>query len=258
MNFNNVQLEVCERVAVVTMNRPSALNALNDETVAELDAVINEIRTNADIKGAIITGAGKAFVAGADIRQMVSYTPQQARAYMLRAQKVFNRIEDMEKPFLAAVNGYALGGGCELAMACDFRLASETAVFGQPEINLGVIPGFGGTQRLARLTNSGIAKELLLSGRNIRADEALRVGLVNRVCPAAELMNESMSAMRTIVSKSGVALGYAKVAVNLGRDADLKKALELEANLISLCFAGPDQKEGMNAFLEKRPAKFNS
>lgn len=258
MNFNNVQLEVCERVAVVTMNRPSALNALNDETIADLDAVINEIRTNADIKGAIITGAGKAFVAGADIRQMVSYTPQQARAYMLRSQKVFNGIEDLEKPFLAAVNGYALGGGCELAMACDFRFASETAIFGQPEINLGVIPGFGGTQRLARLTNAGIAKELLLSGRNVKAEEAFRIGLVNRVCPAAELMNESLSAMRAIVSKSGVALGYAKVAVNLGRDADLKKALELEANLISLCFAGPDQKEGMNAFLEKRPARFNS
>ena len=258
MNFNNVQLEVCERVAVVTMNRPSALNALNDETIAELDAVINEIRTNADIKGAIITGAGKAFVAGADIRQMVGYTPQQARAYMLRSQKVFNGIEDLEKPFLAAVNGYALGGGCELAMACDFRFASEAAIFGQPEINLGVIPGFGGTQRLARLTNAGIAKELLLSGRNVKAEEAFRIGLVNRVFPAAELMKESMSVMRTIVSKSGVALGYAKVAVNLGRDADLKKALELEANLISLCFAGPDQKEGMNAFLEKRPAKFNS
>jgi enoyl-CoA hydratase len=258
MNFNNVQLEVRERVAVVTMNRPSALNALNDETLAELDAVINEIRTNADIKGAIITGAGKAFIAGADIRQMVSYTPQEARAYMLRAHKVFNGIEDLEKPVLAAVNGYALGGGCELAMACDFRFASETAIFGQPEINLGVIPGFGGTQRLARLTNAGIAKELLLSGRNFKADEAFRIGLVNRVCPPQELMNESMSAMRTIVSRSGVALGYAKVAVNLGRDADLKKALELEANLISLCFAGPDQKEGMNAFLEKRPAKFNS
>lgn len=240
------------------MNRPSALNALNDDTLKELEQVFDNIEKNPDIKAVIITGSGKAFVAGADIRQMADYGPQQARAYMSRAQRIFNRIEEIEKPVMAAVNGYALGGGCELAMACDFRFASEKAIFGQPEINLGVIPGFGGSQRLPRLTNAGLAKELLLSGRNVGAEEAWRIGLVNRVCAPDALMAEALETMRVIASKPASALSYAKVAVNNGRDCDLKKALELEADLISLCFATEDQKEGMRAFLEKRPAKFNS
>lgn len=256
MNCTNLLFEVNERIAVITMNRPSALNALNDLTLTELEEVLKEVQNNPEIKGAIITGAGKAFVAGADIRQMVGYDPQQARSYMSRAQRIFNFIEEIEKPIMAAVNGYALGGGCELAMACDFRFGSELAVFGQPEINLGVIPGFGGSQRLPRLTNVGYAKELLFTGRTVKAEEAFRVGLVNRICAPQNLLPESLEVMRTIVAKSGVALGYAKVAVNDGRDCDLHKALELEADLISLCFATADQKEGMNAFLEKRPAKF--
>jgi enoyl-CoA hydratase len=159
---------------------------------------------------------------------------------------------------MAAVNGYALGGGCELAMACDFRFASEKAVFGQPEVNLGVIPGFGGSQRLPRLTNAGIAKELLFSGRNVPAAEAYRIGLANRVCAPENLLPDAMALMRTIVAKPATALAYVKVAVNQGRDADLRKALELEIDLISLCYATPDQKEGMQAFLEKRPAQFIS
>ena len=258
MTFNNLQFEVSDKIATITMNRPSALNALNDETLLELGLALTEIETNPAIKGAIITGSGKAFVAGADIRQMAEYNPQQARAYMCRAQRVFNRIEDIEKPIMAAVNGFALGGGCELAMACDFRFGSEKAVFGQPEINLGVIPGFGGSQRLPRLTNAGFAKELLFSGRTVKADEAFRVGLISRLCTPETLLTEARDIMTLIVSKPADALGYAKVAVNQGRDADLKKALELEVNLISLCFATEDQKEGMKAFLEKRPAKFNS
>ncbi|MDY0240961.1 MAG: enoyl-CoA hydratase-related protein [Rhodospirillaceae bacterium] len=258
MTFNNLQFEVSDKIATITMNRPSALNALNDETLLELGLALTEIETNPAIKGAIITGSGKAFVAGADIRQMADYNPQQARAYMSRAQRVFNRIEDIEKPIMAAVNGFALGGGCELAMACDFRFGSEKAVFGQPEINLGVIPGFGGSQRLPRLTNAGFAKELLFSGRTVKADEAFRVGLISRLCTPEMLLTEARDIMTLIVSKPADALGYAKVAVNQGRDADLKKALELEVNLISLCFATEDQKEGMKAFLEKRPAKFNS
>jgi enoyl-CoA hydratase len=258
MTFQNLLLDVDDRIATITMNRPAAMNALSDETLRDLDGALDRIENDVGVKGIIITGAGKAFVAGADIRQMAEYTPQQARSYMTRAQKVFNRIEDMEKPFLAAVNGYALGGGCELAMACDFRFASEKAVFGQPEISLGVIPGFGGSQRLPRLTNVGIAKELLFSGRNVKADEAFRIGLVNRVCAPESLIAEAVEIMRVIVSKPAGALGYAKVAVNQGRDADLKKALELEIDLISLCYATEDQREGMKAFLEKRPANFKS
>jgi enoyl-CoA hydratase len=256
--FDNLLFAVADRIATIILNRPSALNALNDATLTELGIALSEAETNPDIKGVIITGTGKAFVAGADIRQMAGYTAQQARAYMTRAQRVFNRIEEIEKPVMAAINGFALGGGCELAMACDFRYCSDTAVFGQPEINLGVIPGFGGTQRLPRLTNAGFAKEFLFSGRSIKADEALRIGLVNRVCSAASLLADSVETMRTIVSKPAFALGCAKTAVNQGRDADLRKSLELEIDLISLCFAGEDQKEGMAAFLEKRPANFNT
>jgi enoyl-CoA hydratase len=258
MTLNNLLFVVSERIATITMNRPAAMNALNDETLTELNGVLDEVEKNPDIKGVIITGAGKAFVAGADIRQMADYTPQEARSYMTRAQKVFNRLEDIEKPIMAAVNGYALGGGCELAMACDFRFASEKAIFGQPEVNLGVIPGFGGSQRLTRLTNAGMAKELLFSGRNVPAAEAYRIGLVNRVCSPETLLAEATELMKIIIAKPATALGYAKVAVNHGRDTDLRKALELEIDLISLCYATPDQKEGMKAFLEKRPAQFIS
>lgn len=256
MVFTNLQMETNDRIVIITINRPEALNALNNQVLNELEAALIQIRDDENIKGAIITGSGKSFVAGADIRQMVNYTPSQARKYMSRAQAIFNLIEDVQKPIMAAVNGYALGGGCELAMACDFRFGSEKAVFGQPEINLGVIPGFGGSQRLPRLTNAGFAKEILFSGRTFLAEEAFRVGLINRICAPEKLMEESLAIMRQIVSKSGEALGYAKVAVNMGRDADLKKALQLEVELISLCFASEDQKEGMNAFLEKRPAIF--
>ena len=256
MVFKNLQMETNERIAIITINRPEALNALNNQVLNELESALIQIRDDQEIKGAIITGSGKSFVAGADIRQMVDYTPSQARTYMSRAQAVFNLIEDIEKPIMAAVNGYALGGGCELAMACDFRFGSEKALFGQPEINIGVIPGFGGSQRLPRLTNAGFAKEILFSGRPFSAEEAFRVGLINRICAPEKLMEECLTIMRQIVSKSGEALGYAKAAVNMGRDADLKKAMQLEADLISLCFACEDQKEGMTAFLEKRPAVF--
>jgi enoyl-CoA hydratase len=159
---------------------------------------------------------------------------------------------------MAAVNGYALGGGCELSMACDFRYASEAAVFGQPEVNLGIMPGFGGSQRLPRLVNSGIASELIFSGRNVKAEEALRVGLVSKVCPAGKLLEEAKAIMKTITSKPAHSLRYCKVSINRGMDTDLYKAVQLECELVSLCFASPDQKEGMKAFLEKRPAKFAS
>ncbi|MDR2745303.1 MAG: enoyl-CoA hydratase/isomerase family protein [Desulfovibrio sp.] len=258
MSYENLLFEKEDRIALITMNRPKALNALNNDTLKELDAVLAIIQDSADIKGAIITGSGKAFVAGADIAQMAEYSSEQGRAYMEIGQNVFNRIELMGKPFIAAVNGYALGGGCELAMACDIRLASDAAVFGQPEVNLGLIPGFGGSQRLPRLIGPGMARELIYTGRNVKADEARVLGLANRVVPADSLMQEAREMMKTIVSKSGIAVRYAKVAINRGADTDIYKALELEKDLISLCFSTEDQKEGCRAFLEKRPAQFKS
>ncbi|MCL1939292.1 MAG: enoyl-CoA hydratase-related protein [Desulfovibrionaceae bacterium] len=254
--FSNLVFETHERIATITMNRPSAMNALNNDTLKELNEALTIIKDSDAIKGAVITGAGKAFVAGADISQMADYNSRQARIYMGYAQETFNRIELMEKPFIAAVNGYALGGGCELAMACDIRLASEKAVFGQPEINLGLIPGFGGSQRLTRFVGQGLAKELIYTGRMMPAEEALRLGLVNKMLPPDELMPEALKMMKLIAEKSGVALAYAKTAINRGVDTDIYKALELEKDLISLCFATEDQKEGCRAFLEKRPANF--
>jgi Enoyl-CoA hydratase/carnithine racemase len=258
MELKNLLFEVTGRVATVTFNRPAALNALNDDTLVDMDKALTEIENNETIKGVILTGSGKAFVAGADISQMASYNPEQARVYMKMAQDVFNRIESIEKPIMAAVNGFALGGGNELCMACDFRYASEKALFGQPEVNLGIMPGFGGSQRLPRLVNPGIARELLYSGRNVKADEALRIGLVNRVCSPETLLADAMETMTVITSKPAHSLRFCKTAINRGMDTDLYKALQLEIELISLCFAQEDQKEGMKAFLEKRPANFTS
>ena len=256
MDFANLVFDVRDGIALITMNRPSALNALNNATLQDLNAALDIIKEDQGIGGAVITGSGKAFVAGADIAQMVDNTSEQARVYMEFAQETFNRIELMGKPFIAAVNGYALGGGCELAMVCDIRLASDKAVFGQPEINLGLIPGFGGTQRLPRLVGPGIAKELIYTGRNVKADEALSIGLVNRVVSGESLLDEAMDMMKLMLSKSRIALRYAKVAINRGADTDIYKGLELEKDLISLCFATDDQTEGCRAFLEKRPANF--
>lgn len=258
MEFENILFEVKDRIAVITMNRPKAMNALNSATLADLAKALDEIEHNAEIKGVILTGSGKAFVAGADISQMAEYNTEQAGQYMGSAQKLFNRMEAITKPFMAAVNGYALGGGCEIAMACDFRYASETAAFGQPEITLGIIPGFGGTQRLPRLVGLGMAKELVYSGRMFKADEALRIGLVNKVCAADKLLDEALESMKSIVAKPATALSKAKLAMVNGADTDLYKAIELEKDLVALCFATEDQKEGMKAFLEKRPAQFKS
>ncbi|MDR2727190.1 MAG: enoyl-CoA hydratase/isomerase family protein [Deltaproteobacteria bacterium] len=256
MEFANLLFERKDSIVLITMNRPSALNALNDATLRDLNKALDAIQEDAGIKGVIITGGGKAFVAGADISQMVDYTSEQCRVYMEFAQKTFSRIEEMGKPFIAAVNGFALGGGCELAMSCDIRILSDKANFGQPEINLGIIPGFGGTQRLPRLVGPGLAKEMIYTGRMVKAEEALAIGLANKVVPAETLLDEAFAMMRDIVSKSAIALRYAKVAINCATDNDLYKGLELEKDLESLCFATADQKEGCRAFLEKRPAKF--
>lgn len=256
LNLENIKVEVDGAVVIVTMNRPKALNALNNQTLDELNDIIDYIKAEEEILGVIITGEGKAFVAGADISQMRPYKAEEGRSYAEYAQGTFNKIEAVGKPVIAAVNGYALGGGCELAMSCDIRIASDKAVFGQPEVNLGVIPCFGGTQRLPRLIGSGRAKELIFTGRNVKAEEALSIGLVNKVVAAEELLSEAKAMMDLIILKAPMAVRYSKIAVNKGLDLDLSNALELEKDLAALTFASEDKDEGMGAFLEKRPAKF--
>ena len=214
--LQNVRLEVEGAIAIVTMARPKAMNALNNQTLGELESLFHYFKKDKDILGVIITGEGKAFVAGADISQMNGYNAEQGREYADYAQSIFNKIEALEKPVIAAVNGYALGGGCELSMSCDIRIASDKAVFGQPEVNLGVIPCFGGTQRLSRLVGTGIAKELIYTARNVKAEEAKSIGLVNKVVPAESLLDEAKAMMQTILSKAPLAVRYAKIAINEG------------------------------------------
>jgi enoyl-CoA hydratase len=256
MNF--LLLIVEEGVATVTVNRPRALNALNSETLQELEGTFNNLGADPEIRVIILTGAGeKAFVAGADIAAMQPLGPSEAREIALLGQRVCDIIERCPKPVIAAVNGYALGGGCELAMACDLRIVSENARFGQPEINLGIIPGFAGSQRLPRLIGRGRAKEFLFTGDMIDAAEAFRIGLANRVVPAGDLVAETQKLARKIAGKSLAALRLCKEAVNNGMEMDLARAGGCEADLFGLCFATADQKEGMLAFLEKRPARFS-
>ncbi|WP_433948700.1 enoyl-CoA hydratase-related protein [Fusobacterium necrophorum] len=257
MHYENLIFEVKDSIAFIRMNRPKALNALSKELLEELSCAISEVETNSDIKAVIITGEGKAFVAGADISLMRDYNSEQGREYCKFAVSIFNRIENLGKPVIAAVNGYALGGGCELAMSCDIRIASEKAQFGQPEVNLGIIPYFGGTQRLSRLVGSGIAKELIFTADFISASEAYRIGLANKVVAAETLLEEAEKMMRKIMTKGPIAIQYAKVAINQGINMSLADALELETSVGALCFATEDKKEGMGAFLEKREAKFS-
>jgi enoyl-CoA hydratase len=257
MPFKNLTVEKRERIAVITITRPKVLNALSVETVDEFRKAILEIRGDDAVGGVIITGAGeKAFVAGADIPELHSLDPEGAKHYAARGQHVLSLIEEMPKPVIAAVNGFALGGGCELAMACHIRIAAENAKFGQPEVNLGVIPGYGGTQRLARLVGKGRALELCLTGNMIDAAEAFRIGLVNMVVPAAELMPEAEKLMKTILSKGPRAVALAIEAVGSGLEMDLAAGLNLEANLFGLSAATEDWKEGTKAFMEKRKPKF--
>lgn len=257
-SLENTRLEVEGAIAIVTMDRPKALNALSDKTLNELDRIFTYLARAEEILGIILTGEGKGFVAGADISQMQPYGPSEGRAYADRAQTLFNKIEGIEKPVIAAVNGYALGGGCELAMSCDIRIASEKAVFGQPEANLGVIPCFGGTQRLPRLVGTGIAKELIYTGRQVKAAEAKEIGLVNQVVPADALLDAAKDMMNAITGKAPIAIRYSKVAINRGMDVDLRAGLELEKDLAALTFGTEDKQEGMDAFLAKRPAVFKN
>ncbi|HWQ62412.1 MAG TPA: short-chain-enoyl-CoA hydratase [Negativicutes bacterium] len=256
-DFQNLIFENQNGIGIVSVNRPKALNALNAETMAELDSLMGAIAKDPAVKVVIITGVGdKAFVAGADIAFMQPLTAAEGRAWGKAGQAVFDKIENLPQPVIAAVNGFALGGGNELAMACDIRIASEKAKFGQPEVTLGITPGFGGTQRLARLIGKGRAKELLFTGDMVDAADAYRIGLVNKVVAPEELMDAAKALALKIMSRSPVAVGMCKAAVNEGLDTDLQTGVAYEAEVFGLCFASADQKEGMTAFLEKRKAAF--
>ncbi|NDD62580.1 MAG: crotonase [Acidobacteria bacterium] len=252
----NVLIERLDRIAIVTINRPDKLNALNIQTRLELSDALDELREDDQIRVVVITGSGeKAFVAGADISEFEGRTAVQQRAVM-RSRNIFTSAEDFPKPLIAMINGFCLGGGNELAMSCDLRIASEKARFGQPEINLGIIPGGGGTQRLARLVGEGRAMQLILSGEMIDAAEAWRIGLVNEVHPADQLRAKTVELAERIAAKSPVALALAKTAVKAAARTNLREGLDLEIDLFSLCFSSEDMAEGVRAFLEKRRPDF--
>lgn len=255
--MKNLTINVENEIAIVTINRPKSLNALNSETLTELNETFKDIENRKDVKVVILTGSGeKSFVAGADISEMVNATPQEGRKMGMLAFEAFKRLEDMPQVTIAAVNGFALGGGCEISMACDIRVASKNAKFGQPEVGLGILPGFGGTQRLPRLVGKGRAKELIFTTDMIDAEEAYRIGLANKVVEQAELIDYCKDMARKIISKGSYAVSLAKQAINVGLDVDLASGLQVEANLFGLSFATEDKKEGMTAFLEKRKADF--
>lgn len=257
--MKNVLFEEKEGLMFITINRPKALNALNSETIEELGKVISDVENRKDIKTVIITGSGeKSFVAGADIAEMHNLNAMEGRELALKAQKVFSQIEQMPQIVIAAVNGYALGGGCELSMACDLRVASEKAKFGQPEVNLGILPGFAGTQRLPRLVGKGIAKELIFTTDMIDAKRAYEIGLANKVVKHEELLSEAENMARKIMSKGMFGVSLAKAAINNGMNMDMESAYKYEADMFGLCFATDDQKEGMDAFLNKRKADFKN
>ena len=247
-----VELEHKGEIAILTINRPEALNALNDEVITQLDKVLDSIDPAA-VRCVVVTGAGeKAFVAGADIAQMSGLSKSEGEAFGKHGNDVFRKLETLSVPTIAAINGFALGGGCELCMACDIRICSETAVFGQPEVGLGITPGFGGTQRMARLIGPGKAKELIYSARNIKAPEALSVGLVQAVYPAADLMEAAEKLAVRIAGNAPIAVRACKKAINDGLQVDMEQAVVIEEKLFGSCFETKDQKNAMTAFVEKR------
>ena len=257
MTYQTLLFDLRDGIALITINRPDKLNALNDQVMAELADVAQRLATDDVIRGAILTGAGpKAFVAGADIGDLAKQGPFDGKARALRGQAVLRRLETCGKPVIAAVNGFALGGGCELAMACHLRIASENAKFGQPELKLGIAPGYGGTQRLPRLVGRGVALQLILTGETIDAREAHRIGLVNKVVPSAELLAAAEQLLRAILAMGPLAVRLALEAVDQGLEMSLDEGLLLEANHFGLLAATRDMKEGLGAFLEKRAPKF--
>ena len=257
MSYENILYDVKDQIARITVNRPAVLNALNRATVEELGRAFDAARDDTAVRVLILTGAGeKSFVAGADINELAKRTPVDGKDFSLFGQGVFHKLETLGKPSIAAINGFALGGGCELALCCSIRIAGKNARIGQPEVKLGILPGYGGTQRLARLCGKGVAHELLLSGEMISAEDALRVGLVNHVYEPAELLPAAGKLAQKIIANAPLAVKYAMEAVEHGMEMTQEEGLFLEATLFGLCCATEDMREGTRAFLEKRPAKF--
>ena len=250
-----VKLEQQGHVGILTIDRQEALNALNSQVLSDLDAALDQVEANEEIYVVILTGAGRSFVAGADIGEMKQFSSIDGRNFGIHGGNVFLKLENLSKPVIAAVNGFALGGGCEISMACDIRVASDNAKFGQPECGLGILPGFGGTQRLPRLVGKGRAKELIFTCDMISADEAFRMGLANHVVPQAELIDYCKAMAGRIMKNGPLAVALAKQSINTGSDTDLDSGLKLEANLFGLSFSTADKMEGMTAFLEKRKEK---
>jgi enoyl-CoA hydratase len=257
MAYENLLFEVKDQIAYITFNRPKVLNALNRQTVEELGDALNRAREDAAVRVLILTGAGeKSFVAGADINELAQRAPIDGKDFSLFGQEIFHRLETMGKPSIAAINGFALGGGCELALACTMRIASKNARLGQPEVKLGIIPGYGGSQRMARLCGKGIAHELILTGEMISADEALRIGLVNHVVEQPELVATAEAIAKKIIANAPLAIQFSMDAIERGVEMPQEEGLFLEATLFGLCCATEDMREGTRAFIEKRPALF--
>jgi len=251
----NVLYEKREHTALITVDRPDALNALNLDALKELDEAVETAENDDGVYVVIITGAGRSFVAGADVSQMKDFTANEGRAFGSYGNKVFLKIENCSKPVIAAINGFALGGGCELAMACDIRIAGDKARFGQPEVTLGITPGFGGTQRLQRIVGASMAKELIFTGRQIKADEALSIGLVSRVVPGEELMDAAFSLANEIAQNAQVAVRQSKAAINNGMQCGIEAGLSYETQAFALCFSTDDQKNAMAAFVNRTQAE---
>jgi len=257
MAYENLLFDVKDQIARITFNRPAVLNALNAKTVEELGDCLEKIERDNTVRVIIFTGAGeKAFVAGADINELAKRTPVDGKEFSVFGNRILHRLETMGKPSIAAINGFALGGGCELALGCSMRIASKNAKLGQPEVKLGLLPGFGGSQRLSRLCGKGVAHELILTGEMITADEALRIGLVNRVVELADLLPTAEAIAKKIIANAPLAVKYAMEAIEHGMDMTLEEGLFLESTLFGLCCATEDMHEGTRAFIEKRPAKF--
>lgn len=256
MEYQKLIIEKQNRIGVVKINHQEALNALNTAILLELGQAFDELAADAEVDVIILTGEGRAFVAGADIAEMCSKQAAEGKFFGRLGATIFRKIELLEKPVIAAVNGFALGGGCELAMACDIRIASSKAKFGQPEVGLGITPGFSGTQRLPRLVGVGKAKELIYTAAVINAEEAYRIGLVNAVVAPEELMNKAFEMAAAIAAKAQLAVRYSKEAINRGIETDIETGIDIETSLFGMCFATTDQKEGMEAFLQKRKPEF--